>query len=56
VAFLGYFSIFEIWWIVMMVLIFSTAFGTTKGKAFAVVLPLIVLSLLFRVGAAVFQR
>lgn len=56
VAFLGYFSIFEIWWIVMMVLIFSAAFRTTKGKAFAVVLPLIVLSLIFRVGAAVFQR
>lgn len=56
VAFLGYFTIFEIWWIVMMILIFSAAFRTTKGKAFAVVLPLIVLSVVFRLGAAVFQR
>lgn len=55
-AFLGYFSIFEIWWIVMMVLIFSKAFRTSKGKAFAVVLPLIVLSLVLRLIFAAFQR
>ncbi len=56
VAFLGYFSIFELWWIVMMVLIFSHAFRVSKGKAFVVVLPLILLSLVFRVGAAAFSR
>ncbi len=56
VAFLGYFTIFEIWWIVMMVLIFSAAFRVSKGKAFAVVLPLVLLTLVFRVGAAAFQR
>lgn len=56
VAFLGYFSIFEIWWIVMMVLIFSAAFRVSKGKAFGVVLPLILLALIFRVGGAFFQR
>lgn len=56
VAFLGYFSIFEIWWIVMIVLIFSAAFRVSKGKAFAVVLPLVLLTLVFRVGAAFFQR
>ena len=55
-AFVGYFSIFEIWWIVMIVMIFSAAFRVSKGKAFAIVLPLIVLNILFRVGAAVFQR
>jgi hypothetical protein len=55
-AFLGYFSIFEIWWIVMMVLVFSAAFRVTKGKAFAATLPLIVLSILFRLGAAAFPR
>lgn len=54
-AFLGYFSVFEIWWIVMMVLIYSKAFRTSKGKAFAVVLPLILLNLVFRVGGAAFQ-
>lgn len=54
-AFLGYFSVFEIWWIVMMVLVYSKAFRTSKGKAFAVVLPLILLNLVFRVGGAAFQ-
>ncbi|HTU47792.1 MAG TPA: YIP1 family protein [Bryobacteraceae bacterium] len=56
VALLGYFSVFEIWWIVMMVLIFSNAFRVSKGKAFAIILPLIILSILFRVVGAAFQR
>ncbi len=56
VAVLGYFSVFELWWIVMMVLVFSAAFRVSKGKAFAVVLPLILLSILFRVVGAAFQR
>lgn len=55
-AFLGYFSVFEIWWIVMIVLILSAAFRITKGKAFAVVLPLILLNVVLRVGAAAFAR
>lgn len=56
VAFLGYFSLFEIWWIVMMVLIFSKAFRVSKGKAFGIVLPLILLSLILRVVFAALQR
>jgi hypothetical protein len=55
-AFLGYFSVFEIWWIVMIVLIFAAAFKVRKGKAFAAVLPLIVLNLLFRLMGAAFQH
>ncbi len=55
-AFLGYFSIFEIWWIVMMVLIFSRAFRVSKGKAFGALLPLILLSLVLRAVFAAFQR
>lgn len=55
-AFLGYFSVFEVWWIVMLVLIFSAAFRVSKGKALAIAAPLILLSLLFRVGTAAFQR
>jgi len=55
-AFLGYFSIFEIWWIVMMVLVFSAAFRVSKGKAFAAILPLVVLSILLRMGAALLQK
>jgi Yip1 domain len=56
VAFLGYFSVFEIWWIVMMVLILSAAFRVSKGKALAIILPLVLLGILFRVGGAAFQR
>ena len=55
-AFLGYFSVFEIWWIVMGVLIISYAFGVSKGKAFAVILPLCLLGLIFRVVMAGLQR
>ena len=55
-ALLGFFNIFEIWWIVMAVLIISHAFGVTRGKALAVVLPLSLLGLIFRVVMAGFQR
>jgi hypothetical protein len=55
-AFLGYFSVFEIWWIVMLLLIFSAAFRVSKAKALAVILPLVLLSLVWRIGAAAFQR
>lgn len=56
VALLGYFSVFELWWIIMMVLVFSAAFRASKGKAFAIISPLIILTLLFRVIGAAFQR
>ncbi len=55
-ALVGYFSIFQIWWIVMMVLILSTAFRVSKAKAFAVVVPIIVLSIIFRLVSSAFQR
>lgn len=55
-AFLGFFSVFEIWWIVMAVLIISYAFRVDKGKALAVVLPLTLLGLIFRVVMAGFQK
>jgi hypothetical protein len=56
VAFVGYFSVFEIWWIVMLLLIFSAAFRVSKAKALAAILPLVLINLLWRVGAAAFQR
>jgi hypothetical protein len=56
VALVGYFSVFELWWIVMMVLVFSAAFHAGKGKAFAIVSPLIILTLVFRLLGAAFQR
>jgi Yip1 domain len=55
-AVLGYFSVFEIWWIVMMVLIFSAAFKVTRGKALAAVVPLILLSIILRLVGAAFQH
>jgi hypothetical protein len=55
-AILGYFSVFEIWWIVMMVLIYSAAFKVTRGKALAVVVPLVLLSIILRLAGAAFQR
>jgi hypothetical protein len=55
-AFLGYFSIFEIWWMVMLVLVVSAAFKVNKSKAVMIVAPLVLISLLFRIGGAVFQR
>jgi hypothetical protein len=55
-AVLGYFSVFEIWWIVMMVLIYSTAFKVTRGKALAAVIPLVLLSIILRLAGAAFQR
>lgn len=55
-ALAGYFSVFQIWWIVMLVLIFSAAFRVRKGTAFTAIVPLVVLGVLARVVFAVFQR
>jgi Yip1 domain len=56
VAFVGYFSVFELWWIVMTVLIISVAFKVDKAKAVMIVAPLVLLGLLARIGGAFFQR
>jgi hypothetical protein len=50
------FSIFQIWWVVMMVLIFASAFRVTKGKAFAAVFPLWLLGLCLALVGAAFQK
>lgn len=55
-GFLGFFSLFEIWWAVMMVLTLSAAFRVSKGKAFVIVLPLLLLGLVFRLAGAMFQQ
>jgi hypothetical protein len=55
-ALLGFFSVFQIWSIVMMVLIFAAAFKVPKGKAFAAVAPLLILTLLLKLLFTVFQR
>ena len=55
-AIVGFFSLFEIWWAVMMVLILCAAFRTSKGKAFAIILPLLLLGFMFRLVGAIFQQ
>lgn len=52
-GFLSYFTIFNIWYVVMIVLVLAAALRISKGKAFAIVLPWLILTLLFiMVGAA----
>jgi len=48
VAFMSFFSVFQIWYIVMLVLVFAAAFKVSKGKAFAAVSPILILLMLFR--------
>lgn len=55
-AFAGYFSVFEIWWIVMAVLVFSAGFRVSKGRAAAIVAPLVVLGLAIHLLSAVFRH
>jgi hypothetical protein len=47
-ALVGMFSVFEIWYIVMLVLIFAAAFKVRPGKALAVVAPVVLISLLLK--------
>jgi hypothetical protein len=53
---LGFFSLFTIWWAVMMVLVLSAAFRVSKGKAFTIILPLLLIGLAFRLAGAMFQQ
>jgi hypothetical protein len=50
------FSIFQIWWVVMMILIFAAAFKVSKGKAFAAVFPLWLLGFFFALLGAAFRK
>ncbi len=52
----GSFSVFQIWWVVMMALVFAAAFHTTKVKGFLSVLPLWVLMVLLTLLGAAFQK
>lgn len=55
-AFVGFFSVFQIWYIVILVLVFAAAFKVSKGKAFAAVCPIVILGLLLKLLGAMFQR
>ncbi len=55
-AFVGFFTPFMIWYIVMLVLIFAVAFKVSKGKAFAAVVPMTLLWLVVKLVSAAFQK
>jgi hypothetical protein len=55
VAFLGFVNVFEIWMIVMAVLIIAAAYRVSKGKAFIAILPLFALALLLKLVGAFFS-
>lgn len=55
VALLGFVNVFQIWTIVMAVLIIAAAYRVTKGKAFAAVVPLFALALLLSLVGAFFS-
>ncbi len=48
-AVLGYFSLFTIWYIIMLALTFAHLHGVSRGKAFAVTSPVWVLAMIFAV-------
>jgi hypothetical protein len=55
-AFLGYFTIFQIWWMIMLILVLASALRISKGKAFAIMSPLIIFGLLFALVGAAFTK
>ncbi len=52
----GSFSVFSIWWVVMMALVFAAAFRVSKGKAFGIMIPLWLIGMLMAMLGAVFQK
>lgn len=55
-AILNYFSLFQVWYLVMLALALSYLAGTSKGKAFAAITPAWLIPLLFKIVGSLFQR
>ena len=55
-AILNYFSIFTIWYVLILALAYAFMTGASKTKALMVVTPIWLLSLLFAVGGAMLQK
>ena len=53
---LNYFSIFNIWYILILGLAFAYLTGTSKGKAYGATAPVWILGMIFSVVASLFQR
>lgn len=56
VAFLGFFNVFEIWQIVMAILIVAVFYRVGKGKAAVAVAPLFLIGLLLKLSGAFFSQ
>jgi hypothetical protein len=54
VAFLGFFNVFQLWEIVMAILIFALAYRVGKEKAAVIVLPVFLIGLVLRLIGAFF--
>ena len=54
-ALLGYFSIFQIWYLIILALGLAFMAGVPKGKAFAAITPVWLLGLLMRIGTSFFS-
>jgi len=54
-AILNFFSIFEIWYLVIFALTLAYLTGASKGKAFAAITPAWLLPLLFKIIGSLFQ-
>lgn len=55
-AFLNFFSLFEIWYLVILAIGLAALTNSSKGKAFAAITPVWVLPLLFVLVGAAFRR
>lgn len=55
-AILNFFSLFEIWYLVIFALALAYFTGSTKGKAFAAITPAWLIPLLFKIVGSLFQR
>ncbi len=55
-AFLNFFSIFEIWYLVILGLALAYLTGSSKGKAFAAITPAWALPLLFKLIGSIFSK
>ena len=55
-AILNYFSIFQVWYLVMLTLSLAYLTHSSKGKAFATITPVWLIPLLFAIVGSLFQR
>jgi len=55
-AILNYFSIFQVWYLVMLTLALAHMANSSKGKAFAAITPVWLIPLLFAIVGSLFQR